>query len=77
MSNGRTMFKVTAQNCKEWADTANDDAHDDVLEQIIKAAHEGKYNIIIENLSEKSKHKLEENGFNVTKYADDWHINWL
>lgn len=77
MKNNGVMFKVTAKNCKEWADAANDDAYDSVLERITKAAREGKYNIVIDNLSDGSKSKLEDNGFMVVAFAGDWQVSWF
>ena len=70
------IFKVTAKNCKELADKANDDTYSELLERIVANAREGHYDITCK-LSNAAKSRLEAEGFLIVSCAgDSWRVSW-
>lgn len=67
MDDAGVMFKVTAQSCKEWADSVNKTTYDDLLTNIAAAARTGKYMLNVKTLSAESEVKLLAAGFMVSK----------
>lgn len=67
----KTMFRVTAANCKQWANAANDDKYGALLEEIATEARAGKYFMYYNDLPDVFKDKLEADGFAVTKDHQD------
>ena len=61
----KTMFRVTAANCKQWADLVNKDKYGVLLEEIATEARAGKYTMYYNDLPEVFKDKLEADGFTV------------
>ncbi len=76
MSTSGTIFKVTAQNCKEWADLANNDGYERLLEVVANAARNGNYSVVIDKISPDSKSKLSDAGFLVVKCFNGWRVHW-
>ena len=62
----KTMFRVTAANCKQWADEVNSDKYSALLEEIATEARAGKYFMYYTALPDTFRDKLDSDGFRVT-----------
>jgi hypothetical protein len=65
------MFRVTAQNCKQWANEANEDKYIMILEEIAVEARAGKYSMYYNELSDIFITRLKADGFQTTLDGTD------